>query len=532
MTTSIPPTLRFESHYGSRLVRCYAGRPQSVDAMFRRTVRAQPDRLAVADESERLSYRDLDRRVDAVAGNLAARGYRKGDRLGLLVGNRTAFLVVVLACARLGAIVVPMSTRQTRSEVTFVVNQCGARGLVFDAAFEAAVPDGGAAPSLGDRFCVGPTGNSSSTPFDALLVPARAPACAIAEEDIFSLLYTSGTTGRPKGACLTNLGTIHSTLNYRHGMGLEDGEVSVLAVPASHVTGLVAILLTMIEVAGTTIMMREFKARAFLEIAARERMTHALMVPTMYNLCLMEKAFTSFDLATWKVGGFGGAPMPESTIERLAEALPDLVLLNIYGSTETTSPVTMMPRGAIADHIDTVGKVLPTAHIIVVDDLGNEVPPGQTGELWIGGPMVIPHYWDNADADASSFFSGYWRSGDIGSIDADGFVRVLDRKKDVVNRGGYKIYSIEVENVLAQHPGVVESAIVPRPDPVLGQLVHAYVVVRDASVTDAALRAHCAKELSDYKLPSSFTLMAGPLPRNANGKVQKTVLQERLSSTS
>lgn len=529
MTARVTPILRLEAHYGARFVPCYADRPPSIDALFRRTAAARSDRLAIADDDARLTYQDLDARVEAVAGNLAARGYDKGDRLGLLVGNRSEFIVVVLACARLGVIVVPMSTRQTRAEVSFVVGQCRAKGLVYDIAFEGAVPDLAAASSLEHVFCVGQARIESAIAFDTLLVPAEAPKRAISEEDVFTLLYTSGTTGRPKGACLTNFGTIHSLLNFRHGMGLEDGEVSVLAVPASHVTGLVAILLTMIEVAGTTIMMREFKARTFLEIAARERMSHALMVPAMYNLCLMEKDFSSFDLSAWKVGGFGGAPMPETTIQRLAEALPRLVLLNIYGATETSSPATMMPRSAITDHLDSVGKPLPAAHIVVVDDNGIEVPAGTIGEIWIGGPMVIPRYWDNPDADASSFFAGYWRSGDLGTIDAEGYVRVLDRKKDVVNRGGFKIYSIEVENVLAQHLAVIESAIVPKPDPVLGQLVHAFVVVRDMVATQEDLKGHCAEVLSDYKVPTSFTLQTEPLPRNANGKVQKTVLQARLA---
>jgi long-chain acyl-CoA synthetase len=524
--TNQEPKMRREVHYGGRVVTCYANRPPTIDAMFRSAVASGPSRTAIVTGTSRINYRDLDLAVDCVAGNLSALGFGKGDRLALLVGNRPEFLITVLAAARLGLIVVPLNTRQSRIENEFVLSQCSAKSLVYDAAFASNLPPRANLPSLGTLIVIG---EAEGTPFGRLMQTATPPAVAVDAEDIFCLLYTSGTTGRPKGARLTHLGAIHSVLNYRYGMALEDGDVSVLAVPASHVTGLVAILLTMIGVCGCTVIMPEFKARRFLEVASAERMTHVLMVPAMYNLCLLDPAFDTFDLAAWRVGGFGGAPMPEATIERLAKALPKLMLLNIYGATETTSPATMMPRGAIGTQFDTVGRVLPCAQVIAMDDDGREVGPGESGELWIAGPMVVPGYWDNADADTTSFIGGFWRSGDIGSIDADGYVRVLDRKKDVINRGGYKIYSIEVENVLAQHPAVIESAIVPKPDPVLGELVHAFVVLDRQGVSIADLRAHCAEALSDYKVPTGFTVLNSPLPRNANGKVLKTALQRRLA---
>ena len=309
-------------------------------------------------------------------------------------------------------------------------------------------------------------------------------------------------------------------------MGLRDGDVSVLAVPASHVTGLVAIILTMINVSGTTVLMPVFKARAFLQLAAATKMTHTLIVPAMYNLCLLDPEFATFDLSHWRIGSFGGAPMPEATIERLAAILPNLTLINAYGSTETTSPVTLLPSGEVAAHADTVGKVLPCADIVVMDDDGREVAPGESGELWIAGPMVVPGYWNNPDADRTAFHAGYWKSGDIGSIDAQGYVRIHDRKKDMINRGGYKIYCIEVEGVLARHPQVIECAVIGRPDPVLGERVHAVIVPRAADLDLGALQAFCAQNLSDYKVPESFTLIADALPRNANGKVLKTALRE------
>ncbi|HEY5209069.1 MAG TPA: fatty acid--CoA ligase family protein [Stellaceae bacterium] len=283
----------------------------------------------------------------------------------------------------------------------------------------------------------------------------------------------------------------------------------------------------MILVRGAVVTMAAFKARAYLELVAAERVTYTVAVPAMYNLCLLDPELDRFDLAAWRIGGYGGAPMPEATIKRLAEKLPNLSLFNAYGATETSSPATMTPRGEALAQADTVGKVLPCCDIRIMDDDGREVPPGRPGELWIAGAMVVPGYWNNPDADAANFLHGYWRSGDIGSIDAAGYVRVFDRKKDMINRGGYKVYSAEVENVLSHHPGIVEAAVIGRPDAVLGERVHAFIVRRDDGVAEADIRAFCAERLSDYKVPDQIIFIAEPLPRNANGKVLKAELRSR-----
>jgi O-succinylbenzoic acid--CoA ligase len=277
-----------------------------------------------------------------------------------------------------------------------------------------------------------------------------------------------------------------------------------------------------------------FKAAPFIDLLAAERVSHTIMVPAMYNLCLLQPGFADADLSAWRIGGYGGAPMPVATIEALAARLPGLTLLNAYGATETTSPVTLMPAGQTRGHADTVGVPLPAARVTVMDDDGREVAAGETGELWIAGPMVVPGYWANPEATAASFTAGHWHSGDLGSVDAEGYVRVFDRKKDMLNRGGYKIYSVEVENVLMAWPGMVEAAIIGRPCPVLGERVHAVVHVAPGSAgagDDAALRAFCAARLADYKVPETIGWSTEPLPRNANGKLMKRLLRDRLTAT-
>jgi len=517
---------RAETHFGGRVMRCFADRPATVTAMVAHSLARDGASTALITDATRLSYADLDARVERVAGNLAARGIMRGDRVAIILGNRPEFLFVILACCRLGAIAVPMGTRMKRPEYDYVLTQSGARMLIHEAALAAEIPT---AATLAGRFVCGGRAPGAED-FAALLAPAGTPPDAdIGAEDSAVILYTSGTTGRPKGAILTHLGLVHSALHFARCWQLGPEDRNVLAVPASHVTGLVAILLTMLGCGGATIVMPEFHARDFLALAAAERATATLMVPAMYNLCLRDPALARVDLSAWRLGGYGGAPMPEASIAALAERLPGLVLVNAYGATETTSPATIMPLGATTGHADSVGRVVPCGALRVVDEAGREVAPGISGEIEIAGPMVIPGYWNDAAANRDNFRDGYWISGDIGSIDGDGYVRVLDRKKDMINRAGYKVYSAEVENVLSRHPDIVECAIVARPDPVLGERVHAYVVTRGTALDEAALRAFCAARLADYKVPESIARIDGGLPRNANGKVRKAVLRDRLA---
>ena len=524
------PRLRREAHFG-RMFNCFAERPANLDAMFAHTLARHANDEALVCADRRISYAELERSAARVAAGLARDGVRAGDRVAILCANEPEFVFALLAAFRLGAIAVPINVREQKPELAYVLNQCRACALVFDAELAERIPSPDAVPQLALRYAVGDMVQNlapSTRPFAHLLeAGAQLPDPAAPNEDEPAvILYTSGTTGHPKGAMLTHLNLIHSVLHYEYCMEFGAGERALLAVPASHVTGLVAIILAMLRVGGCVLMLREFKARTFLELASRERMTFTLVVPAIYNLCLREPGFESYDLGRWRVGGFGGAPMPEGTIRALADKLPRLTLVNAYGATETTSPTTCMPLGEQAAHLDSVGAVLPCGEVRVMDDEGRAVAPGATGELWIAGAMVVPGYWDNADATQSEFCGGYWKSGDIGSIDAAGYVRIFDRKKDLINRGGYKVYCAEVENVLSLHPAVVESALIARPDPVLGEKAHAFVLSSDPACSAEQLRAHCAQHLADYKLPDFITFVDRPLPRNANGKLLKRRLRE------
>jgi acyl-CoA synthetase (AMP-forming)/AMP-acid ligase II len=547
------PSMRSEAHFGDRVVRCFADRPKSTHALLADALARNPDGEAIVCGAERLTYREFDAMVARAAAGLTARGIARGDRVGMLLGNGAAFPVVLFAALRLGAVAVPISVRERAPGLAYMLAHCGAKAVVHDAELVDRLPDARAAPALAHRIAVRPGAPCDQLELMANAAPPvmarnagdeaiREPAAVSGllrlarndddgdEEDTAVILYTSGTTGRPKGAMLTHLGICHSAMHYECCMAIDQRDRSVIAVPMSHVTGVVALIATMVRAAATMIVMPAFKAADFIALAERERMTHTLLVPAMYNLCLLEPSFAAADLRSWRVGGFGGAPMPPATIERFAAKLPVLSLMNAYGSTETTSPATLMPPSQTAARLDSVGRAVPCAEILVMDEAGRALPPGQEGEIWMHGPMVAKGYWENEAATAESFVAGFWRSGDIGSIDTDGYVRVFDRSKDMINRGGYKIYSVEVENALMSHPAVVEAAVVAKPCAVLGERAHAFVTVTDAgaSASAEALTRHCAELLADYKVPDSFTLGAEPLPRNANGKLMKRQLREEL----
>ena len=524
------PRMRYERHYGDRVVRCFVDRPKNAYDLVRAAVERNAAGEAIVCGTERLTYRELDRTVAQCAAGLKAAGIGAGDRVAMLLGNGIPFPVVLFAALRIGAIAVPMSVREQANGLCYMLNQCGAKAVVYGAELAHLLPASGETPSVVHRIAV-----EAGAAYTAMPLLGRADESeptAVTEEDTAIILYTSGTTGRPKGAMLSHLGICHSAMHYECCMGLGPDDRSIVAVPMSHVTGVIALIAAMARVAAALVVMPTFKAGEFLELAARERMTHSLMVPAMYNLCLLDPTFDEARYAAWRVGGYGGAPMAPATIARFAEKLPGLALMNAYGATETTSPVTLMPPSETAARSDSVGCALPCAEILVMDDHGDEVAAGEEGELWLGGPMVVKGYWDNPSATAENIVAGYWRSGDIGSKDAEGYVRVFDRKKDMINRGGYKIYSVEVENVLMSFAGVVEAAVVAQPCPVLGERVHAFVVVKNADVRPVDLRHHCAGLLADYKVPETFTLGDQPLPRNANGKLLKRNLRLQKIATS
>ena len=531
---SVDAAIRTEVLYADRLVPCYAHRPMNLDDMLARSVAKWADAPAIEDGDTTLSYRHLDRDVNRVAAGLRTCGISAGDRVALFVGNRAEFIVVLFGIWRLGAIAVPIGTRQSATELAYMLNQCTAAALIFDAALTERLPSERAIASVRLKVRIDEVGQSSDTSCDKAftsyaalmaagnddrLVPAiddQVPAC---------IMYTSGTTGNPKGAMLSHLGFFHTAHHYERRLGYQASDRMLLVIPASHISGLLAVIVTMMLVGGCVICLRQFQASETLATIEARRITAAVMVPAMYNLCLLQPDIDTRDLSCWRIGHFGGAAMPEVTIQRLVRAIPNLSLYNGFGATETTSAVTLTEDGDAARFPDSVGTLVDCVDIRVLNEHGQEVAQGEAGELWIRSPGNAIGYWDNPGATRDAFVAGYWRSGDVGSVDEHGYLRVFDRIKDMLNRGGFKVYCVELENVIQRFPGVIEVAAVASPCGVLGERIHVFVHATDVIDSDA-LRKFCRDALADYKTPDFITVSSTPLPRNLNGKLVKAPLRE------
>ncbi|MDD3797948.1 MAG: class I adenylate-forming enzyme family protein, partial [Novosphingobium sp.] len=374
--------LRHETHH-ERVVLCHKDRPANIAAMFDEAVARRGGEVALVDGGLRLTWREVADRADRCATHLLRLGLGRGDRIVILLDNRADYTVLLVAAARIGAISVPANIRQRAPETAYVLDQCEAAAIIYEDGLAEYLPPAAGCPSVRHWLPYSAEAEAwTQTEPDRAALAACAP---VDEDDPFCILYTSGTTGKPKGAVLTHFGVVTSCIGSADHLRLRDGDAMILSVPASHVTGVVLVLLLAVRIAGKVVSQRGFKARAFLELAERERMNYAIMVPAMYKLCLMEPGFAKFDLSSWRIGGYGGAPMPAATIEELAGACPQLTLVNIYGSTETTSPAVMMPLGEGRERLDVVGKALPYCQLIVVDEEGRQLPPGEQGEIWIGG---------------------------------------------------------------------------------------------------------------------------------------------------
>jgi len=518
-------------HFGDRVVRCFPDRPANLDAMLRQTVARYPDNEALVFEQRRLTYRELDALVDAVAVRFHAAGLQVGERIAVYMSNSIELIVAYFAALRAGLIAVPIGIRQQAPELEYALNNCSAAALIFDSDSAERLPLPEQIPSVRQLYCVGgavthPKG-ARAEPFEPLMekTDSVAPVLDIFEETTAFIMYTSGTTGRPKGAELCHLGVWHATRHDELCLEFNSATRAMLAIPGTHVSGLVAVIMSLAQAGGCLVVMRSFDTRGLLELMRAEKITATLFVPTIYTRILLEPDFDSFGLGShWRSARYGGAPMPEATIAGLHKHLPKLRLHQGYGATESGAVSVLLPFDQTALRPFSVGTAEHCVDVFIADEQGRELPFGEIGEIWIGGASVVRGYWNMPEENARSFIGGYWRSGDVGTMDEQGYLQILDRRKDVIIRGGFKVYSVEVENVLAFVEGVVEAAVVPSPCPLLGERVHAFLY--GPGVTEAAVREFCATRLADYKIPDFITLSPEPLPRNLNGKLVKAPLRD------
>jgi long-chain acyl-CoA synthetase len=493
---------------------------------LRSWARAAPRRTAVVDGDRRLTFAALHSRSNRLAGRLLAAGLRPGDRVAVLLGNRLEYPEVAAALGKAGLLMVPVGVRQTVPEIEFVVAHSGARALVVqhDRAEEVAA----VAPDVLLRVGCGP---GPGLDYEDLLAGGRDvdPEVPVTGDDTFCVQYTSGTTGRPKGALLTQAGRALTAELAAHEWGLGDGRVSVAVAPMSHGAGFMfgyAPVLT----GGTVVMLPRWDPDHLLELTSRERAQSVFLVPTHAQAVreLGAAGPRGRDLTALDTLYFNASALPVPLKEWVLDSFPGCGVHELYGSTEGGVVTNLRPPDA-RRKAGSVGRAWYRTRLRIVRDDGSEAAAGEPGELFSRSPFLMSGYLDDAEASAACRTAdGYLSVGDVATMDAEGYVRIVDRKKDVIISGGLNVYPREVEEAALAHPGVAECAVVGLPDPLWGEVVTAYVVPRAgaAPLGSGELATFLRTSLAGYKLPRQVRTVQA-LPRNSAGKVLKRELRAR-----
>lgn len=449
--------------------------------------RRHPDRIALVFGDRERTYRELDADIDRYAHALLSLQIAKGDRVAVLSPNSDRFLLALYAAYRVGAIAVPLNPRVTTRELHYLLTDSGASVLLFGGDTAGAVRGLAQMDDPSSTRILSLDGTSGFENFDriAATMPADPPTVEVAEDDDCMIIYTSGTTGAPKGALFDH----HRMLWVGHSMSA-------------------------------------------LGMNSFDRNLHvAPVVPTMYQMMLTLPDLTTRDLSAWRLGFFGAAPMPPSAAAKLVTTLPHVGFFQLCGQTEGGPTGIYSTPEEVKARPDATGRwAITNAEVRLVDSDGNDVGIGETGEMIVRGETLMKGYWNNPEATAATLRDGWLHSGDLAVRDADGYITIVDRLKDMIITGGRNVYSVEVENALAAHPDVRDVAIVSRPDETFGETIVAVVTPAEGrTVTLDDLRTFAAEYVSDYKLPRDLVLRE--IPRNPSGKILKHILREQVRAS-
>ncbi|HWG62242.1 MAG TPA: long-chain-fatty-acid--CoA ligase [Streptosporangiaceae bacterium] len=498
--------------------------------LVERWVTEDPGREALAFGDQSWTWAQLDNRVRRAAGALRASGLGPGDRLAVLDKNHPACLELTFAASLIGAANAVVSFRLSREELAHVLDDSAAQVVVVGAEFAATLSDvRDRLPKVREVIVLGGDGDEYErwlAAADPVTEPYRS-----APEDSFLQLYTSGTTGWPKGAMLTQRSMTAHTRAVAPAYAMDQSTINIVAMPLFHVGGTSWALGSM-SVGGRTIIVREVIPSALLGIIESREATHAFFVPAVVQTLLADPAQARSALRSLKVLAHGGSPMPAPLMERTLSVLPAIPLYSVYGMTETSGVFCLLGPD---EHRDqgraylraSAGRPLPGNELRVVDPAtGTDVTPGEVGEFWVCSEQVMGGYWNMPEATREAITPDGWlRTGDAGRVDDEGYLYIEDRVKDMIISGGENVYPAEVERVLRQHPDVAEVAVIGTPDEKWGETVKAVVVPADGAAPDeAALIAFTRARLAHYKCPTSVAMVPA-LPRNPTGKVLKRQLR-------
>ncbi len=478
-----------------------------------RAIQYYPERPALSLDQATLTFSQLHDRVKRLAAGLSSAGFKKGDRLAILLPNAPEYIELVYACSWLGVIAVPINVRLSIPEIDNVLTDSNPRGIVRHSTLpQPKTP-------LSWNIVLDRDGLMGS---DGLC-----PDVCYDPDAILALIYTSGTTGRPKGVMLTHSNILSDVNDFNYWMRYREGGVYLHAAPIFHIADFPAMFAAPMFGACQVALAR-FQPEEFCEVVAKERVNYTVLVPTMINFVTQFAESNPHDLTSLEMLGYGGSPMAPELIRRTRELLPSTQLVQVYGLSETGFLTGLQDGEHTADNLMSCGRPCPGIDVQIVDNAGNPVKAPNPGELVARGANVMSGYWNNEKETAASFQNGYFRTGDIGYQDSNGYFYILDRLKDMIVTGGENVYSGEVERVIFNHPAVREVAVFGIPDARWGELVAACVVLKAGTqLTADELIAYCRQFVANYKIPRRIDFSQTDLPKSASGKVLKRVLRER-----
>jgi acyl-CoA synthetase (AMP-forming)/AMP-acid ligase II len=474
--------------------------------------RARPERAALVFGEDVRTHAALHERAERLATVLVQAGVRRGDRVALLLPNGLEFPESLLACHAVGAVAVPVNFRLAPDEIAYILGDAGAVAMI--------AAEG--SPSLPADGLVLTTGQVYE---DAIAsAEPHTETAWLREDDPALMCYTSGTTGRPKGAVLTHANLVASTLSWIHEMRAAEDDVWLSGQPLFHIGGING-LLPFLTLGATSIVTPTtgFDPEAALERVERHGVTMCIFVPTQWDLLCRSERVARLDRSRLRVAMWGASPAPRATLELMAASFPEAEIVSAYGQTEMAGATTLLKGADAVRKMGSVGRPMLGVELRVVDDELRDVPVGAVGEVVYRGPTVMAGYHDNRDATAEAFAGDWFHSGDLAERDDEGYLWLVDRKKDLIVSGGENVYPAEVERVLREHPAVADAAVVGVPHPRWVETPLAFVVA-EGDVDEQTLIGHCREHLAGFKKPSAIVFVDA-LPRNAAGKVLKRELR-------
>jgi fatty-acyl-CoA synthase len=494
---------------------------QAIPDLLAKRAELTPAKAAMEDlgQGRSITYAELDASASRAAGALAAMGLEAGDRAAVLCRNRLEFFELMFACARLGAVLAPLNWRCPAEELRPLLDLTGPKLLIHGA------EDAACARELSDGSGLRTVDLDGAWPALAAAAEPQPGRGTWPSEEPWYLLFTSGTTGRPKAVINTYGMALANAINIGTGIGLTGADRTVNFLPLFHAGGIGLHTLPTLFAGGHVTILPGFDAEALLALIGAGRLDTVFGVPAVYLQLSQHPDFEAVDLTTVRHWGCGGAPLPDVLVRTFADK--GALVCNGMGMTETGPTLFLMDQASVLAKIGSVGKPQLLARARIVDGQGRDVAPGETGELWFSGPGITPGYWRDEPATREAFSDcGWLKSGDLARRDEDGYVFVAGRSKEMFISGGENVYPAEVENVLVSHPDVIEAAVAAVPDPRWGEVGRGYIVTRPgARIDPETLQAFCRQRLAAYKTPKTFAFVPD-LPRNALGKVVRHRLPE------